>query len=155
MTGRSFIITPNLFEAGQLLDCEIKSEEDAMLAMFRLASLGPKIVALTSAEFMSIPSLPDQPVPVSDLICCYLLDMTATNRVATITKIVVPKLPGDSSPEALFVCVEDLLHSACAFTHVLGWYLISPLISSVVGLQVISRVQETSPQPYYSPGSTG
>lgn len=87
--GRSYLITPNKFEAEELLGRKISSENELLRSLFDLAEYGPRLIAITSAEW------PDS--RGGDLISCYLLD-TATPFQATITKIVVSKLSGKPDP---------------------------------------------------------
>jgi pyridoxine kinase len=52
---KAYMVTPNQFEASLLTGRKIESESDAITAMLQLHSLGPKIVALTSAELSDFP----------------------------------------------------------------------------------------------------
>ena len=97
---RAYMITPNQFEAELLTGLKINSNNDAIEALKKLNTMGPKIVVMTSAEIVEKPNQ----------LCCYVLVSDSTINSIEITRIVVNKIDG------YFTGTGD-----CACALLLGW----------------------------------
>ena len=98
---KAYMITPNQFEAELLTGMKIKCHNDAIEALKKLHSMGPKIVVMTSSE---IEDKPNQ-------LCCYVLSSCDNdNNNIDITRIIVNKISG------YFTGTGD-----CCSALLLGW----------------------------------
>jgi pyridoxine kinase len=116
--SRSYMITPNQFEAELLSGIKIRSQADVVAAAQRLLSMGPEIVVITSTELEEHPGL----------LCCFVLERAKSTGLV-MTRVTVPKLDGHYTGTG-DVAAALLL----AWTHRLG---------PGQGGQALARVQAT------------
>ena len=119
---RSYMITPNQFEAELLSGVSIVDEKSAVTAMISLLNLGPSVVVLSSAEFNEIDS--------RKLFCYTLMRDKNDSEKFLVSRVIVDKMAGK------FTGTGD-----CTTALMLAWMHKTNQDSSASLLHSISTVQ--------------